>query len=79
MLDRLIAFLRGQAYVLKCHIILWVDPDTPGELGIRCTVEKGPVLSVIVAADQPDGTGQCAIRRREGPELVVPIVILTVK
>ncbi|MFT4622037.1 MAG: hypothetical protein ACI8PZ_000690 [Myxococcota bacterium] len=56
-----------------------VGQGKSGELGIRCAVEPGPTLSIIVAGDHEDGEGACELRTTTGAPVSVPIVIVTVK
>ncbi len=56
-----------------------VGQGRTGELGIRCAVEAGPTLSVIVDTEEPDGEGECSLRTTSGETLLFPIRIVTVK
>jgi hypothetical protein len=58
---------------------LIVQQGQTGSLTIRCDVEPGPVLEVVVDAETPDSDGMCALKTKAGQVVRVPIKVVTAR
>lgn len=56
-----------------------VQQGQTGSLGIRCEVEPGPRLEVVVEADTPDGEGVCTLKDKGGQPVRFPIKVVTAR
>lgn len=56
-----------------------VQQGQTGSLAIRCEVEPGPRLEVVVEAEAPDGEGMCSLKDKGGQLVRFPIKVVTAR